>query len=178
MDDAVPPGLRYGTDDEPGISRHGHRRPRYRDQRTGALVTDHSTLDRIRQLAIPPAWTDVWISADPTSHVQATGRDAKRRKQYRYHPAYRAHQEAAKFDLMARYGRALPALRRTVAQDLRRRELDQRCVVAVVVQLLEDTLIRVGNEEYARERLLRSHDARSPRRLCERGARPFVPQSS
>jgi DNA topoisomerase-1 len=146
----APPGLRFGIDDEPGVRRRGHRRPRYYHDLTGEEVGDPELLERIRALVIPPAWTDVWISADPCSHVQATGRDAKGRKQYRYHPAFRQHQEEAKFDLLAPFGHALPRLRRRVDHDLRRRGLPRDRVVAVVVELLERTLVRVGNEEYAR----------------------------
>ena len=115
-----PAGLHFGLDDEPGIRRIGHRRARYRDELTGDLIDDPELLERIRALAVPPAWTDVWISADPCSHVQATGRDARGRKQYRYHPGFRQHQEEAKFELLVPFGHALPALRRRVDRDLRR----------------------------------------------------------
>jgi DNA topoisomerase I len=145
-----PRGLRFGTDDEPGITRTGHRRPHYRDDLTGDPIEDPEVLARIRALAVPPAWTDVWISADPCSHVQATGRDARGRKQYRYHSDFRQHQEEAKFELLVPFGHALPALRRRVGRDLSRRGLPRDRVVAVVVELLERTLVRVGNEEYAR----------------------------
>ena len=145
-----PAGLHFGLDDEPGIRRTGHRRPRYRDELTGDVVDDAELLERIRALAVPPAWTDVWISADPRSHVQATGRDARGRKQYRYHPGFRQHQEEAKFELLVPFGHALPALRRRVERDLRRAGLPRDRVVAVIVELLARTLVRVGNEEYAR----------------------------
>ncbi len=143
-------GLRFGLDDEPGIRRHGHRRPRYVDEVTGEELDDTETLARIAALAVPPAWTDVWISADPCSHVQATGRDARRRKQYRYHADFRQQQEEAKFELLEPFGRALPQLRRTVRHDLGRAGLPQARVIAIIVELLERTLVRVGNEEYAR----------------------------
>ena len=145
-----PAGLHFGLDDEPGIRRTGHRRPRYRDELTGDVIDDPELLERIRALAVPPAWTDVWISADPCSHVQATGRDARGRKQYRYHPGFRQHQEEAKFELLVPFGHALPALRRRVERDLRRAGLPRDRVVAVIVELLARTLVRVGNEEYAR----------------------------
>ena len=109
-----------------------------------------ATLERVRALVIPPAWTDVWIAADPRSHIQATGRDARRRKQYRYHPEFRAHQEEAKFELLVPFGRGLSGFRRRVERDLRRRGLPHERVLALVVRLLEQTVVRVGNEEYAR----------------------------
>lgn len=144
------PGLRFGLDDEAGIRRRNGRRPSYVDEATGRAVRDAAVLDRIRSLVIPPAWTDVWIAADPRSHVQATGRDARGRKQYRYHPRYREHQDEAKFQLLEPFGAALPTLRKRVDADLRRPGLPRERVVAVVVALLERTLTRVGNEEYAR----------------------------
>jgi DNA topoisomerase I len=122
----------------------------YRDAR-GRRVSAAATLERIRRLAIPPAWTDVWICPDEDGHLQATGRDARRRKQYRYHPDWTAVRDAAKFDRVLAFARALPAIRRTVRRDLRRPPLSRERVLATVVRLLESTLIRVGNEEYARE---------------------------
>jgi len=104
-------GLRFGMDDEPGIRRHGHRRPRYVDDLTGDELQDPELIERIAALAVPPAWTDVWISADPYSHVQATGRDARGRKQYRYHARFRQEQEEAKFELLQPFGQVLPRLR-------------------------------------------------------------------
>ena len=150
MNGHAPPGLRFGVDDEPGIRRHGHRRPTYTDDSSGKAVRNQKVLDRIAHLAVPPAWTDVWISADPRSHVQATGRDARGRKQYRYHPRYREHQEEAKFELLVPFGHALPQLRRRLDGDLRRHGVPRERVVAAIVELLDRTLIRVGNEEYAR----------------------------
>jgi DNA topoisomerase-1 len=105
---------------------------------------------RIRALAIPPAWTDVWICQDPRGHLQATGRDARGRKQHRYHAAYREHRESAKFDRMLTFAGLLPRIREQVDEDLTRRGLGREKVLATVVRLLELTLIRVGNEEYAR----------------------------
>jgi len=105
---------------------------------------------RIRALAIPPAWTDVWICQDPRGHLQATGRDARGRKQHRYHAAYREHRESAKFDRMLTFAGLLPRIREQVDEDLTRRGLGREKVLAAVVRLLELTLIRVGNEEYAR----------------------------
>jgi DNA topoisomerase-1 len=107
-------------------------------------------LARIRSLAIPPAYEDVWICRNPQGHLQATGRDARGRKQYRYHPNWRTHRDAAKFDHILEFGRKLPLIRRRVAQDLRKSGLPRERVLATVVRLLEFTLVRVGNEEYAR----------------------------
>jgi DNA topoisomerase I len=146
----APPGLRFGLDDEPGLRRRGRARISYVDDATGEAVTDPDTLARIRALAVPPAWTDVWIAADPCAHVQATGRDARGRKQYRYHDDFRRHQEEAKFDQLVPFGHALPGLRRRVDTDLRRRGLPRERLLALVVSLLERTLVRVGNEEYSK----------------------------
>ena len=142
--------LFFGSDDEPGIRRQGRQRVRYVDDLTGEQIDDTDTIERIRSLAVPPAWTDVWIAADPWSHVQATGRDARGRKQFVYHAQYRQQQDEAKFELLAPFGHALPALRRQLVVDLRRRGLPQERVLALVVTLLEDTFVRIGNEEYAR----------------------------
>jgi DNA topoisomerase I len=142
--------LVFGLDDEPGIRRRGRRRFHYVDDLTGATVDDADVLARIRALAVPPAWTDVWLATDPRSHLQATGRDARGRKQYRYHPGFRQQQEEAKFELLVPFGRALPALRRRLGADLGRRGLSRVRVTALVVRLLEETLVRVGNEEYAK----------------------------
>jgi DNA topoisomerase-1 len=114
-------------------------------------VRDRKTLARIAALAIPPAWSDVWICADAAGHIQATGRDARGRKQYRYHADWRTWRDAAKFGHMAGFGRALPAIRAAVARDLARRDLSRERVLATIVRLLEATLIRIGNDEYARE---------------------------
>ena len=143
-------GLRYVSDSMPGLSRH--RRGRgfvYRNQRQ-RLVADARTLARIRAIVIPPAWRDVWISPDARGHLQATGRDARNRKQYRYHPLWTALRGETKYGRMVMFGRALPALRRQVARDLRQPALSRERVLATVVTLLERTLIRVGNDEYAR----------------------------
>jgi len=117
----------------------------------GRRVADPALLSRIRKLAIPPAYRDVWICCDPRGHLQATGRDARGRKQYRYHVDWRTHRDAAKFDRMLDFGRSLARIRRRVAQDLRKPGLPREKVLATLVRLLECTLIRIGNEEYARE---------------------------
>ncbi|HEY7024722.1 MAG TPA: hypothetical protein VH371_07170 [Candidatus Limnocylindrales bacterium] len=144
-------GLRYVNDDEPGITRKragkgfSYRAP------DGAIIRASDELARIRALAVPPAWTDVWICASARGHIQATGRDARGRKQYRYHSSWSRTRDEAKFERTIAFARALPRLRRRVARDLRRRGLPRDKVLAAVVRLLEMTLIRVGNEEYARQ---------------------------
>ncbi|WP_184717943.1 DNA topoisomerase IB [Caulobacter sp.] len=143
------PGLAYVNDDDPGLARikagDGFD---YRDP-DGDRVTDADTLERIRLLAIPPAWTHVWICPSPRGHIQATGRDQKGRKQYRYHEAWRRDRDGLKFGRMIAFGRALPRLRAQVDKDLARRGLPREKVIAAVIRLMELTLIRIGNEEYA-----------------------------
>jgi DNA topoisomerase IB len=142
-------GLRYVTDAEPGIRRTGAKRFRYTDSLTGRSVTSDEVRERIRQLAIPPAWTDVWICADPDGHLQATGRDARGRKQYRYHIDFRAEREKTKFDELVLFGDALGGLRRSMEVDIATSGLALERMVALVVSLLECTFVRVGNECYA-----------------------------
>ena len=143
-------GLRYVAVGVAGIARQrAGRGVRYVDAR-GRVVKDPRTLARIRALAIPPAWTDVWICPDPNGHLQATGRDARGRKQYRYHPRWTAVRHEVKYGRMIAFGRALPAMRRRVARDMKQPPLSRARVLATVVSLLEKTLIRVGNDEYAR----------------------------
>jgi DNA topoisomerase-1 len=142
--------LRHSADDRPGIRRRGTKRFTYVDERTGEPVDD-ATVRRINALAIPPAWTDVWICLDPRGHVQATGRDARGRKQYRYHAEYRARRESEKFADLVPFGEALGDLRRRIDADLRRHDLGEERVMALVLSLLDRTAIRIGNESYARE---------------------------
>jgi DNA topoisomerase-1 len=143
-------GLRYVNDDDPGITRaRAGKSFRYLDpHRRG--VTDKATLARIKRLAIPPAWTGVWICPREDGHIQATGRDARGRKQYRYHADWRTARDETKYARMLAFARALPRIRRRVARDLKRRGLGREKVLATMVRLLETTLVRVGNEEYAR----------------------------
>jgi DNA topoisomerase-1 len=117
----------------------------------GRTVSDPAVLQRIKSLVIPPAWTDVWICPDPVGHLQATGRDARRRKQYRYHPQWRAVRDEVKYGRLLAFAGSLPSIRARTAADLRRQGLPRDKVLAAVVRLLERTLIRVGNEEYARD---------------------------
>lgn len=143
--------LTYVNDGEPGIARvKSGKGFRYTDA-DGQPIRDKTTIARIRHLAIPPAYIDVWISPDPDGHIQATGRDEKGRKQYRYHPGWAAAREANKFSRMIRFGEALPAIRQRLDHDLRKRDLAHDRVLAAVVSLLSTTYIRVGSAEYARE---------------------------
>src|SRR3954452_5895563 len=144
-------GLRYVSETGPGISRKGAGKGFVYLGPDGKPINDKKTLNRIRSLVIPPAWTSVWICPDPNGHIQAIGWDAKGRKQYRYHPAYRAARDLVKFDRMQAFGRALPRIRRIVGRDLNRKGMPKRKVLAAVVKLLETTYIRIGNEEYAEE---------------------------
>jgi len=143
-------GLRHVTDDEPGIRRVPRGEGFVYVDPQGRRIKDRETLERIRKLAIPPAWTDVWICPRPNGHLQATGRDARGRKQYRYHPGWREVRDETKFGRMSAFGAALPKIRARVERDLAVRGLPREKVLATVVKLLETTLIRVGNREYAR----------------------------
>jgi DNA topoisomerase-1 len=144
-------GLRYVDDRRPGITRiKAGKKFSYRDP-AGRTIRDGETLIRIRSLAVPPAWRKVWICDDPDGHVQATGRDARGRKQYRYHPRWREVRDGNKYERMIAFGRALPRIRRRVEKDLAQPDLPREKILATVVRLLELTLIRVGNEEYARQ---------------------------
>lgn len=144
-------GLRYVTDEGLGIRRKRVGRHFTYIGLDGKPIHDESTLKRIKSLAIPPAWTDVWISPLAHGHVQATGRDAKGRKQYRYHPRWREVRDETKYHRMLLFGQALPGIRARVERDLALPGLPREKVLATVVRLLEATLIRVGNEEYVRE---------------------------
>ena len=143
--------MRYVSDRSPGIRRRRAGRTFRYSTASGRPVRDPRELARIRSLAIPPAWTEVWICAAPDGHLQAVGRDARGRKQYRYHPAWRALRERTKYDRMRAFARALPRIRRRVERDLARSGLPREKVLATVVRLLELTRIRVGNPEYTRE---------------------------
>ena len=142
--------LRYSSDSEPGIRRKGAGKGYAYVDAKGKRVSDEATLARIRKLAIPPAYRDVWICRDDRGHIQATGIDARGRKQYRYHPKWREVRDAHKFERMTAFGKALPRIHRRVARDLKLAGMPREKVLATVVRLLEHTLIRVGNDEYAR----------------------------
>ena len=143
-------GLFYASDADPGIARVKIGRAFAYRGVDGRPVRDRATLERIRAMVIPPAWQKVWIAPKANAHLQATGRDARKRKQYRYHPRWTAVRDENKYTRMLAFARVLPAIRRRVAADLRRPSLSRERVLATVVALLERTLIRVGNDEYAR----------------------------
>ena len=150
-------GLRYVHDDRPGIRREpagdgeaANGGFRYLDAR-GEPVDDEATLKRIKSLAIPPAWTDVWICPQANGHLQATGRDARGRKQYRYHPKWREVRDEVKYERMINFGKALPQIRKEVDRALSLPGLPREKVLATIVYLLEATMMRIGNDEYARE---------------------------
>jgi DNA topoisomerase-1 len=143
--------LRHSSDTEPGITRKRMGRYWGYFDADGTRITDRDEIDRLNAIGLPPAYSDAWFCADPNGHLQATGVDARGRKQYRYHPAYREKRDAAKYEGLLEFGKALPKLRRRVEQDLERRKLTRETVLAAVVRLLDTQHIRIGNEEYARE---------------------------
>lgn len=144
-------GLAYSTDSEPGIRRHGSPpKLRYTDP-SGRPVKDERTLERIAKLVLPPAWTDVWICRNPRGHLQATGRDARGRKQYRYHPKWREERDSNKFDRLAKFAHALPTIRAAVERDLAKNGLPREKVIATMVSLLDRTCVRIGGERYRKE---------------------------
>jgi DNA topoisomerase I len=143
-------GLRYSNDEQSGFRRELRRKQFTYVRPDGTSIRDAATLARIKRLAIPPAWKEVWISPHENGHIQATGRDSRGRKQYRYHADWRQHRDENKFGRMVAFARALPRIRRRVNRDLARRGMPREKVLATVVRLLEATLIRVGNDEYAR----------------------------
>jgi DNA topoisomerase-1 len=151
MQSARAAGLRHVSDAAPGIARRRARRRFLYVHPKGRAVRDPATLERIRTLAIPPAWTAVWICRRPDGHLQATGRDARGRKQYRYHQRWREARDETKYGRMLAFAAALPSIHRRVGRDLARHGLPREKILATVVRLLETTLIRVGNEEYARD---------------------------
>jgi DNA topoisomerase-1 len=148
---ATSAGLRHVCDDRPGIRRVNGRFGFSYVRPDGRRIRNARELRRIAALAVPPAWTDVWICVDPRGHIQATGRDARGRKQYRYHPEWRAFRDETKFHRMQAFASVLPRLRARIEADLSRKGLPRDKVLAAVVRLLETSLIRVGNDEYARQ---------------------------
>ena len=147
----VPAGLFYSSDGEPGIARLRKGKGfAYRDAQ-GRWIREVAQLERIRKLAIPPAYSAVWICASPDGHLQATGRDARGRKQYRYHPLWRSERDGGKFDRLLAFAGVLPRLRRQVQKQLRDNTHSRELVLATIVRLLDTTLVRVGNEQYARD---------------------------
>jgi len=143
--------LRHSSDTEPGITRKRMGRYWAYFDAKGKRVTDREEIDRLNAIALPPAYSDAWFCVDPNGHLQATGIDARGRKQYRYHADYRAKRDNAKYEGLLEFGKALPRLRRRVQQDLKRRNLTRETVLAGVVRLLDTQHLRVGNEQYAKE---------------------------
>jgi DNA topoisomerase-1 len=148
---AVSAGLRYVSDESPGITRRRKGASFIYHDKEGKRITDPLESKRIRSLAIPPAWERVWICAQANGHLQATGIDAKGRKQYKYHPIWRTVRDDAKFERLLSFAEVLPKIRAQVDEDMRRSELCREKVLATIVRLLEVSLIRIGNEEYAKE---------------------------
>ncbi len=144
-------GLRYVGDASPGYSRRMNGKDFEYLDTEGKRIRDEQRLVRIKRLAIPPAWTEVWICPSATGHIQATGRDARRRKQYRYHERWREIRDENKFERLAAFAQALPKIRRRIARDMKLPGMPRQKVLATVVRLLERTFMRIGNEEYARE---------------------------
>jgi DNA topoisomerase-1 len=144
-------GLRYVSDERPGIRREKKGPDFNFIGATGRIIKNEADVRRIRKLAIPPAWTDVWICPDPQGHIQATGRDARGRKQHRYHPRWREVRDENKYNRMIDFAKALPKIRQRTARDLARPALPLAKVLATVVRILETGVIRIGNEEYAKQ---------------------------
>src|SRR5690349_8118529 len=155
--------LRHSSDAEPGITRKRQGRYWAYFDSEGNRITERDEIDRLNAIGLPPAYENAWFCADPNGHLQATGVDARGRKQYRYHADFRAKRENAKYEGLLEFGKALPRLRRRVEQDLRRRNLTRETVLAAVVRLLDRRHIRVGNEE------MRARTRASGRRRCAAG---------
>jgi DNA topoisomerase-1 len=159
--------LRHSSDDEPGYSRKRQGRYWAYFDEQGNRITDRDEIDRLNSIGLPPAYTDSWFCRDANGHLQATGRDARGRKQYRYHPDFRLRRDKSKYADCLAFGNALPKLRAKVEKDLKKRKLDRDTVLAAVVRLLDTESLRVGNEEYARSNksfgatTLRGHHLRS-----------------
>jgi len=151
QDAAETAGLTYISDEEPGIRRKKAGKGFTYVHPGGGKVEDEATLKRILKLAVPPAYADVWICTKANGHIQATGRDAKGRKQYRYHADFRAIRDSTKYEHMLEFAKALPAVRKTIAEHMALPGLPREKVLATVVNLLEKTLIRVGNDDYAKQ---------------------------
>jgi DNA topoisomerase-1 len=143
--------LRHSSDTEPGISRKRVGGYWAYFDAEGNRITDRAEIDRLNAIALPPAYENAWFCADANGHLQATGVDARGRKQYRYHPLFREKRESAKYEGLLEFGKALPRLRRRVEQDLKKRKLSRETVLAAVVRLLDTEHIRIGNEQYAKE---------------------------
>jgi DNA topoisomerase-1 len=141
-------GLEYITDQVPGIYRKGELGNFFYEDKNGKRITDEKALERIKALVLPPAWTNVWIAKKKNAHLQATGIDAAGRKQYRYHPKWTSRRSDSKYFRLLEFGKALPEARKKIAKDLRRKDFDERKVLAICVDVIQKTLIRIGNESY------------------------------
>jgi len=150
VESAKAAGLRYVSDDRPGIRRKRHGKDFIYLDAEGRVIRDATILERIRSLVIPPAWEDVWICPSPNGHIQATARDAKGRKQYRYHPRWREARDETKYGRLIEFAHVLPKVRRRVKADMRLPNMSREKILATIVRLLETTFIRIGNQEYAR----------------------------
>src|SRR6266496_2484538 len=171
VDAAEEAGLRYVSDDSPGYRRKANGDHFEYLDTEGKGIRDEQRLLRIKRLAIPPAWTDVWICPSPNGHIQATGRDARGRKQYRYHDRWRELRDENKFGRLSDFAKALPNIRRRVAEDIKLAGLPRRKVLATIVRLLERTFMRIGNEEYARENKSFGLTTIKDRHVAVKGAR-------
>jgi len=147
---AVEAGLRYLPDTGKGITRQDKEGKFEYFNNKGELISDEKVLERVSKLIIPPAWTDVWISPSPNGHIQATGRDQKGRKQYIYHPKWRNARSGTKFGRMIAFGEKIPAIRKQIEKDLAQNQLNKKKITAIVVNLLDNSLIRIGNRFYAK----------------------------
>jgi DNA topoisomerase-1 len=161
--------LRHSSDAEPGISRKRTGRYWAYFDAEGNRVTNRDEIDRLNAIGLPPAYENAWFCADPDGHMQATGVDARGRKQYRYHPAFREKRDSAKYDGLLEFGKGLPRLRRRVEQDLKRRTLSRDTVLAAVVRLLDTEHIRIGNEEYAKSNKIFGSTTLRSRHLRRKG---------
>ncbi|MEO7240725.1 MAG: DNA topoisomerase IB [Sphingomicrobium sp.] len=166
--------LRHSSDTEPGLTRKRIKSAWGYFDADGNRITDRDEIDRLNSLALPPAYTDAWFCADPNGHLQATGIDARGRKQYRYHPDFRAKRDAAKYDGLLELGKALPKLRRRVEADLKRRTLGRDTVLAAIVRLMDTQYIRVGNEQYAKDNKSFGATTLRSRHVRNKGARMMM----
>jgi DNA topoisomerase-1 len=171
---AEPAMLRHSSDTEPGITRKRIKNSWGYFDAEGNRVTDRGEIDRLNAVGLPPAYDNAWFCADPNGHLQATGTDARGRKQYRYHADFRAKRESAKYEGLLEFGKALPRLRRRVEQDLKKRQLSRETVLAAVVRLLDTEHIRIGNEQYAKENKSFGATTLRSRHLRRRGGKMLM----
>ena len=166
--------LRHSSDTEPGITRKRIKNAWGYFDAEGKRITDRDEIDRLNSIGLPPAYTNEWFCADPEGHLQATGVDARGRKQYRYHAAFREKRDSAKYDGLLEFGKALPRIRRRVDQDLKRRKLGRETVLAAIVRLLDTQYIRVGNEQYAKDNKSFGATTLRSRHVRRKGARMMM----